>query len=403
VSIITSPQSPTTKSVGILLVPVMSAVLAGFLIIGIALPVLPLHVQQDLGFGTFVVGLVAGSQFAASLFSRVWAGSFADTKGAKRAVVTGLVVAAASGFLYLLSLAFIGSPTTSVIILLLGRALLGGAESCIITGGVSWGLARVEPANAGKVIAWVGTAMFAALAVGGPIGAMLYAVNGFAAIALVTMLLPLAVLVLLWRLPGIKPATTRSSSTSRHVAGTVWLPGLGAAFSSIGYGAILAFSSLLVSEHGWHPFWLPFSAFGVALILARVLLGHLPDQRGGARIALLFVLVEAAGLALIWLARGTLMATAGAALAGFGYSLVYPGFGVEAVRGVSPENRGLAMGLYTVFLDVALGFGSPALGLVADLAGLQAVFMASAVVVLVAAGIALWLRIRRLPLSNPVF
>jgi predicted MFS family arabinose efflux permease len=209
--------------------------------------------------------------------------------------------------------------------------------------------------------------------------------------------------VLLLRLPGINPATKRSSSNFRQVAGAVWLPGLGAAFSSIGYGAILAFSSLLFTEHGWHPFWLSFSAFGVALILARVLLGHLPDQRGGARIALLFVLVEAAGLALIWLARGTLMATAGAALAGFGYSLVYPGFGVEAVRGVSPENRGLAMGLYTVFLDVALGFGTPALGLVADLAGLQAVFMVSAVVVLAAAGIALWLPNRRLPLSKPGF
>jgi predicted MFS family arabinose efflux permease len=403
VSIITSPQSPPTKSVAIVLAPVMSAVLAGFLIIGIALPVLPLHVQQDLGFGTFVVGLVAGSQFAASLFSRVWAGSFADTKGAKRAVVAGLVAAAASGFLYLLSLASIGSPTTSVTILLLGRALLGCAESFIITGGVSWGLARVEPRNAGKVIAWVGTAMFAALALGAPIGAMLYAVNGFAAIALVTMLLPLTVLVLPLRMAGIKPAMKRSSSTFRHVARAVWLPGLGAAFSSIGYGAILAFGSLLFTEHGWDPFWLPFSAFGIALILVRVLLGHLPDQRGGARIAFLFVLVEAAGLALIWLARGTLVATAGAALVGLGYSLVYPGFGVEAVRGVAPENRGLAMGLYTVFLDVALGVGSPALGLVADRAGLGAVFMVSAVVVLAGAGIALGLQHRRLPLSKPSF
>ena len=42
-----------------------------FLVIGLALPVLPLHVHQGLGLGTFVVGLVAGSQFAASLVSRV--------------------------------------------------------------------------------------------------------------------------------------------------------------------------------------------------------------------------------------------------------------------------------------------------------------------------------------------
>ena len=81
------------------------------------------------------------------------------------------------------------------------------------------------------------------------------------------------------------------------------------------------------------------------------------------------MLVEAAGLALIWLASGPVMAAAGAALTGFGYSLVYPGLGVEAVRRAPPESRGLAMGIYTAFLDVALGFGSPALGLIAGWAG----------------------------------
>src|SRR5437870_5351043 len=48
----------------------------------------------------------------------------------------------------------------------------------------------------------------------------------------------------------------------------------------------------------------------------------------------------------------------GAALTGFGYSLVYPGFGVKAVRRVPPQSRGLAMGAYTVFLDVGLGSAS---------------------------------------------
>jgi predicted MFS family arabinose efflux permease len=96
----------------------------------------------------------------------------------------------------------------------------------------------------------------------------------------------------------------------------------------------------------------------------------------------------------MWLAHSALMATAGAALAGLGYSLVYPGLGVEAVRGVAPEYRGLAMGLYTACLDLALGFGSPALGWIAGHANLDAVFGISAAVVLVAAVIAL--RLQRL-------
>ena len=370
------------------LVPIMVVVLSAFLIIGVALPVLPLHVNHGLGLGTFVVGLVAGSQFAASLISRVWSGAYADTRGAKGAVVVGLLTATAGGILYLLSLGFVGTPRVSVSILLVGRALLGGAESFIMTGALSWGLALVGAQSAGKVIAWVGTAMFAALAVGAPIGTALYRIGGFAAVGLATTLVPLVALLFAAPLSAVPPQGGHRPSLTT-VAGAVWMPGLGAALSSIGFGAILAFSALLFADRGWLPVWLPFSAFATSLIVARVLFGKLPDRLGGARVALVTVFVEAAGLALIWWGPAEIWAAVGAVLTGIGYSLVYPGFGVEAVRRAPPQSRGLAMGAYTAFLDVALGLGSPALGLIAGSAGLGAVFLASAVVVLGAALIAL--------------
>lgn len=376
------------------LVPIMVVVLSAFLIIGVALPVLPLHVNHGLGLGAFVVGLVAGSQFAASLISRVWSGVYADTRGPKGAVVVGLLTATAGGILYLLSLGFVGTPRVSVSVLLLGRALLGGAESFIMTGALSWGLALVGAQSAGKVIAWVGTAMFAALAVGAPIGTALYGIGGFAAVGLATTLVPLVALLFAAPLSAVPPQGGHRPSLTT-VAGAVWMPGLGAALSSIGFGAILAFSALLFADRGWLPVWLPFSAFATSLIVARVLFGKLPDRLGGARVALVTVFVEAAGLALIWWGPSEIWAAVGAVLTGIGYSLVYPGFGVEAVRRAPPQSRGLAMGAYTAFLDVALGLGSPALGLIAGSAGLGAVFLASAVVVLGAAPIALRLLAKR--------
>jgi MFS family permease len=349
--------------------------------------VLPLHVHHGLGLGAFVVGLVAGSQFAASLISRVWSGVYADTRGAKGAVMVGLLTATAGGILYLLSLGFVGTPRVSVSILLLGRALLGGAESFIMTGALSWGLALVGAESAGKVIAWVGTAMFAALAVGAPIGTALYGIGGFAAVGLATTLVPVVALLFAAPLSAVPPLGGHRPSLTT-VTGAVWMPGLGAALSSIGFGAILAFSALLFADRGWLPVWLPFSAFATSLIVTRVLFGKLPDRLGGARVALVTVFVEAAGLALIWWGPAEIWAAVGAVLTGIGYSLVYPGFGVEAVRRAPPQSRGLAMGAYTAFLDVALGLGSPALGLIAGSAGLGAVFLASAVVVLGAAPIA---------------
>ena len=106
------------------------------------------------------------------------------------------------------------------------------------------------------------------------------------------------------------------------------------------------------------------------------------------QVALVCVLIEAVGQALVWLAPWSTMAYFGAAVTGFGYSLVYPGFGVEAVRNAPPESRGLAMGAYTAFLDLALGFANPALGLVASGAGLSGVYLVSTLVVLCAAIIA---------------
>src|SRR5215468_6334772 len=188
-------MAPQERPVSVLL-PIMAVVSIGFLVIGLALPVLPLHVHQGLGLSTFVVGLVAGAQFGASLLSRFWAGHFADSRGAKRATVTGLLVAAVAGLLYSLSLGFVRQPGTSVTVLLLGRAVLGGAESFIVTGAFTWGLALAGPQNTGQIMAWIGTAVYAAFAIGAPAGTALYAGYGFAAIALATTLIPLVSLLL---------------------------------------------------------------------------------------------------------------------------------------------------------------------------------------------------------------
>ena len=378
---------PAASSVFITLMPIMGAVFVAFFVIGLALPVLPLHVHQELGFGTFTVGVVTGSQFAASLFSRVWSGRTCDNQGAKYAMIVGLAAGSAAGLLYLLSLRLAYSPEISVAVLLLGRGVLGAAESFIITGATVWGLGRVGAHNAGKVIAWMGTAMFAAFAGGAPIGVAMYKGGGFAAVAAATAVAPLATLALVALLQPVAPQRVDRASIF-SVLSKVWLPGLGAALSSIGFGVILSFASLLFATRGWMPLWLPFTSYAVALIAAQLILGHLPDRIGGAKVALICVFVEVAGLALLGLASSPLPAAFGAALTGFGYALVFPGLGVEAVRRAPPERRGLAMGAYTACLDLALGISGPMLGFIAHGAGLGTAFLVSGLLVLCAAPIA---------------
>lgn len=371
------------------LLPIMAGIFDVYIVIGLAMPVLPLYVHQRLGFGPFVVGLVSGSQFAAGMISRFWAGQHVDNRGAKHALVTGLLVAAMAGLLYLLSFYFANEPQTSVNVLLLGRAVLGAGESFVITGALTLGMTLLGAQNTGKVMAWTGTALYAAFAIGAPAGTTLYAGYGFNAIALATMLIPLGGLPLLALVRPVPSPQRKRAAQVTKVAGAVWVPGLGVALAGVGFGAISTFIVLLYAARGWTPAWLPFTALSIAFIGGRLVFGHLPDKIGGAKVACVCILIEAIGQALIWQAHSSLFALTGVILTGLGYSLVYPGLGVEAIRRAPPQSRGLAMGSYTAFLDLSLGVTGPALGLVAGWAGLSAIFVASTAVVLCAAVVAL--------------
>jgi len=368
--------------------PIMASVFLSFLMIGMALPVLPLHVHDRLGFGPFVVGLVAGGQFIASLVSRFWAGRLTDTRGPKRAMVLGLVLGAMGGGCYLGSVLLLASPVWSVAVLLVGRTLLGGAESLIITSGMLWGLGLVAPDRSAQAIAWVGMSMFAAMAIGAPLGSAIYARFAFQGIAVVCTSVPLVALCIVAPLVPLVPKHAAQGRIS-EVFRAVLLPGVGFALSGITFGAITAFLTLYFAVRHWADGALAFTVFASSLIAARIVGGHLPDRLGGARVALGCLFAQAAGLLVIGLAPSGTVAMIGAAMAGAGFSLVFPSLGIEAVRRAPADNRGLAMGTYNAFLDLTLGLGSPVLGLLAGRAGLGAVFVASAIAALLAVPIAI--------------
>lgn len=370
-------SAPGGANVFLTLAPITLAVFIAFLTIGIQLPVLPLHLHDTLGMGPGVVGLVVGAQFAAALLSRAWAGNFADMRGAKRAVITGALTASASGLIYLASLAFINAPVWSVWVLVAGRVLLALGESLIVTGTMGWGIGLVGPQNGGKVMAWLGIAMYAAYALGAPVGVAFNSVAGFNGIALATIVTPLLAAVIVLGVRATPPSATRRTPFYK-VLGAVWAPGIGLALSSVGFGVITAFIALLFAAKSWGNSALAFSAFGAAFIGARLLFGHLPDKLGGARVALVCVVIEAIGQLLIWGADTAPLAYMGAALTGFGYSLAFPGFGVEAMRRAPPQTRALAMGAYVAFLDISLGITSPLAGMLAAHCGISAVYLLGA-------------------------
>lgn len=372
------------------LLPFMATVFVGLFATGMALPVLPRHVHDTLGQGTVMVGLVMGCQYAASLFARARAGSLADARGPRMGALTGFVASLGVASLYLASSPFVDAPSAAMGFVLAGRLLTGVAESFIVTSTMAWALVRLGPAHAGKVIGWIGMAVFAALGASAPVGNALHAQFGFGGLAVAMGV----VAVLGWigtrRMEGVPPSGGQRLPFLR-VLGVVKLPGLGLTLCSLGFAMITAFAVLLFAQRGWSGGALALTAMGVGFIAGRLLFGHLPDQAGGARVALACVVAEAIGLAAIWLAPHPALAWAGAALTGGAYGLAFQGFGVEAVRRSPPASRGAAMGAYIIFQDMAMGLAPLLGGALAAGVGLDAVYIAAAIGSIGSAVVAGWM------------
>jgi MFS family permease len=352
---------------------IIAALFCGYLCVGLPLPVIPLVVHDKLGFSNLIVGLVIGIQFLAAVLTRGYAGRLTDHHGGKRSAIQGAVVCALGGLLYLLSAMPGLSPTISLAIIVIGRLAAGFGESQFVTGCVSWSIASVGPQRAGMSMSWTGIAMFAALAIGAPIGMALYQAYGLQVAMVACVIAPLLSAAI------ASLQTSYSSSAGERlpfykVVGQIWREGLGLMMQGVGLSGLTAFASLYFMAHGWQHAGLVMTAFGVGFILVRMVLGSLPDKVSGYRVALWSLVVEAIGQAMLGFAPNEVIALTGALVTGLGCALVFPALGVEALKRVLPSNRGSAMGAFVAFLDIAYGLAGPAAGLVAGQFGYPAVY-----------------------------
>jgi len=390
----TTPFAPSSfGSVTLRILPTSLQIFLCYLAIGLPMAILPSVVHLQLHFNTVLAGLAISAQYVATVLSRPQAGRMADSVGARRTVLSGLVASAASGLVLFFSGFLHLLPLACLSLIFVSRLILGFGESWLATGSCLWGIGRVGQEHTARVISWSGICSYGGIAIGAPLGVWIDRAWGLPGVGLISVAISCLGLLTAWPIGEV--ATPEGEPLAfRHVLRRVFPHGMSLALASTGFGTIASFMVLFYAHRHWPDAAFALTSFGASFILARLLFAHAIDRWGGFPVALVCLSVEIAGLLFLWLASAPVLAFSGAALTGFGFSLVFPALGVEAVRCVTPENRGSALGVYTAFADLSLGLTGPVVGLIVAGLGYSPIFLFAALMAAVSLGLTLILHRR---------
>jgi MFS family permease len=337
-----------------------------FLTIGLPLAVLPTYVHTNLGYSTVMAGFAISIQYIATVLTRARVGQIADSRGPKITVIWGLMACFGSGILLLASGLLDHFGSLGLGLLLASRLLLGMGESLVGTGAIAWAIGRVGPEKTARIIAWNGVSTYGGMAVGAPIGVYLVGLFAIAGIGVSVMMLALAGLAIALPKPAAATVISQDRLAVRHVLWRVLPHGMALALATAGFGTITTFIALFYAGRHWDGAAFALTIFGLSFIACRLIFADMINRHGGLPVAIVSLVLQAMGQFVLWRAGAPAIALLGSGLTGFGFSLVFPAIGVEAVGRVPSANRGSALGLYSMFLDVSLGITGPAAGLIAS-------------------------------------
>ncbi len=365
----------------------VSLMFIGYFCIGLSLAVLPVYIHKTLGFSEIISGVTISLQYLTTFFFRGYGGKIVDKQGPKLAVKLSMSAFILSGFLLFIAFGFSAQPGLSLAVLMVSRLTMGIGEGLIGASPINWALLVIGDKYTATAISYSGVASYGALAVGAPLGVLCCHYLNMESLAILTSLL--GVIGLLYCLTKTNAKHSNQQDTSSqlpffHVLKLVLPFGLCLGLSGIGFGGISNFITLYFDYFHWGNAVLCLTFFSIPFVFARVFLSKYIDIYGGLKVGIISVFTELIGLILLFFAPIPEIAILGSAIVGLGFSLVFPAFGVVAVKSAPASSSGTALGCYGLFIDVSLALTGPLAGTSIHLFGMPYLFAFCSVMVLVA-------------------
>ena len=386
-------REPAPSPHGRLLTPAFVALsvadLAYFTANGVVFFALPLYVVGPVGSDAAGAGIAFGAFGVTALVCRPFAGRLTDTVGRRPLLVGGALLCA-------IGLALLPHAQTVAVVVAL-RLLQGVAEAAFFVASFATLLDLAPPARVGEALSYNSLGLYLGLALGPPLGELLLqrwgyptAWYGAAGLAVVAALVVVGI------------GETRSGTDPAGGHGKlIYRPAVpiavGFLASLAAVGGFLAFASLHSVAVGLADASLALLVYGVVVVACRLLFAKVPDRLPSLPLGAAALLVTAAGLALMAIGRTPGGLLVGVFCVAVGVSFSTPAFFSAIFASARPGERGAASGTASAVVDLGLGFGPIALGLIADSYGIPWAFGAGAGIAVAGAVWTISLYRRRLP------
>lgn len=343
--------------------------LAYFTSVGVAIHTLPLYVTGPIDSDKAGAGLAFGAFGVTALVCRPYAGRLSDTLGRRPLLIVGALLAA----LGMVLLPYVDSLLLVIAI----RLLQGVAEAAFFVAGFAMLADLSPPSRMGEALSYNSLGLYLGIAFGPPLAEVLlenfdYTTAWYGAMALSLLA---AALVLTIAEPD------RDDSMEGH-GKLIHRPGipisLGFFTSLAAISGFLAFASLHSEEIGLSNTSLALSTYGCVVVFCRIAFARVPDRLPPLPLAAASLVAIGLGLVVIasWQQPAGLMT--GCVIMAVGVTFSTPSFFAAIFATARPSERGAAAGTASAFIDLGLGFGPIALGLVADAQGIPTALLVGA-------------------------
>ncbi|HEX2418102.1 MAG TPA: MFS transporter [Micromonosporaceae bacterium] len=369
----TTPKSLLTPK----FLTVVSASLAYFLAVGILVPAVPRYVAGPLGGGDAAVGMVVGAFSVSALALRPWTGRLADRRGRAPLMTAGAGVVA---------LSIAGYAIADTVLMLLGLRLLTGIGEALFWVGAMAAVGDLAPEERrGEAMSWASLALYVGLALGPAAGEALVTHRGYLTTWLVASAVAGSALLLAARVGETRESVAAAVGQPRarllHPAAVV--PAALLLSVVLGMAGVLTFAPLYARDLGLGNSGPLLFGFAGTIVAIRSFGARLPDQLGPSRATVSALAGVTVGLAIIGLWRTAPGLVVGTLVLAVGIALATPSIMALAWQSAPAAERGAATGTVGMAIDLGLGFGPAALGLVASLTSRPGAYLAAT---LVAAG-----------------